>query len=46
MYLSDDTDYHTFSADVFYMCMCIKNFWWTEKGKNVLKIEEGRGGSG
>ena len=24
--------------------MCIKNFWWTEKGKNVLKIEEGRGG--
>ena len=28
------------------MCMCIKNFCWTETGKNVLKIKEGRGGGG
>jgi len=45
MYLSNSTDYHhTFSDDIFHMCMCIKNFWWAEKGKNVLKIEKGRGG--
>ncbi len=28
------------------MCMCIKNFWWIEKGKRILKIKEGRGGVG
>ena len=47
MYLSNSTDYHnTFFAAIFHMCMYIKNFWWAKKGKNVLKIEEGRGGFG
>ncbi len=45
LHLSDDTGYHyPSSADIFHLCMCIKNFCWTERGKNVLKIEEGRGG--
>ena len=26
------------------MCMYIKNFCWTETGKRILKIKEGRGG--
>lgn len=46
LYLSDDTGYHHHpsSADIFQSCMYIKNFWWTEIGKEVLKIKEGRGG--
>lgn len=39
-------NHHSFSADIFQMCMCIKNFWWTERGKRILKMKEEEDGSG
>jgi len=45
MYLSNSTDYYrSFSDNFFHLCMCIKNFWFTEGGNDILKIKERRGG--
>lgn len=42
-YLPNPNNHHSSSADIFQSCMYIKNFWWTEGGKEVLKMKEGRG---